>query len=929
MLTTDKKELLKYTTGKRLWQGIPSIAVTRNGRIFSTFYSGGTTEQLGNFVLLVKSDDDGKTFSEPVAVCFKDKQHRCFDPCIWIDPQGRLWLTWACMPNGGVFGAICGDPDSEEITFGKEFIVGHDVMMNKPTVLSTGEWLFPIAVWPKRLQSPNYCASDNEVGAYAYKTIDNGKSFEKMGGIETWQGFFDEHMLLEFNDGRLGNYIRTEYGIGVSYSYDRGRTWVPTIDSGLGGPNSRFHIRRLASGRILLINHYDFNGRNNLTALLSEDDGKTWKYKLLLDERDWVSYPDSQEAADGYIYITYDRRRGCGMGSLEATYKEPREILFAKITEEDIIAGKLVSPESKMKCIISKLGKYDNEEENPFEEKERYSDIELAKHLISEYPDKVIEKIFEYYPTNCLSMQKLANKKLDELISAHENEPENMEIVLEIISLLRSVNEEAFKENPLVDWVKEIINTSYATDISAKEIADKLGISLYYMTHLFKQFTGITITDYKNQLKLSMAKKMLISTEHSLTDIAQACGFCSSSYFSEVFMRYERVSPSDYRKYLKHNAGNRESCEVLENADEKSAILFNMLPHKKLLSGIKARDLVPNPDAAPAYEVSYPSKEFGFLHETAIIEYHGTLFAAWYNNAKCELTGRTPIRFTTSQDGGKTWAEPEIVADDPTGKILYCPPVFGIDDDKLYMFMNQMVSPDHMHSLDLYVYNEETKVFDQLWSRPIPFKLNTNVYKLANGKLMLPGRIAEMDSFPNTPAVLISDSGKIDAQWRLVKIQEDGNLPDGAKFVHPELSAIVMGERVYIFSRNDERRVPIMYISEDSGETWSGAHSIDIPLAGTKIYSGTLSDGRNYIIGNIHPGRSKLAIFFSKPGSMKFTKGIVLQDGFSEEFGYGTSWHYPVAHEADGKLYVIYTSCISENWIDRGAALSVIDIEKI
>lgn len=553
MLTTDKNDLLKYTTGKRLWQGIPSIAVTRGGRIFSTFYSGGITETLGNFVLLIKSDDDGKTFSEPVAVCFNGMQHRCFDPNVWIDPLDRLWLTWSCMPSGGVFGAICENPDSDKITFSDEFLIGHDVMMNKPTVLSTGEWLFPIAVWPKFLQRQNFCASDMEVGAHAYKTTDNGKTFERIGGIETPMGFFDEHMLLEFNDGRLGNYIRTRYGIGVSYSYDSGRTWIPTVDSKLGGPNSRFHIRRLRSGRILLINHYDFKCRDHLTALLSEDDGRTWKYKLLLDERDWVSYPDAQETEDGFIYITYDRCRGCEKDSLEAAYKEPREILFAKITEEDIIAGKLVNPESRMKCIISKLGKYDNEEENPFEEKERYSDIELAKLLLLKHPDRIIEKIIEYYPSSCLHMQKLANKKLDELIFKHKNDPENIEIILEIIALIRSVNAESLEENPLVDRVKEILQENFASNISAKEIADKLGISLYYMTHLFKKLTGITVTDYKNQLKLSNAKKMLILTEDSLTDIAIACGFCSSSYFSEVFMRYEKISPSRYREYLKKN----------------------------------------------------------------------------------------------------------------------------------------------------------------------------------------------------------------------------------------------------------------------------------------------------------------------------------------------------------------------------------------
>ena len=194
--------------------------------------------------------------------------------------------------------------------------------------------------------------------------------------------------------------------------------------------------------------------------------------------------------------------------------------------------------------------------------------------------------------------------------------------------------------------------------------------------------------------------------------------------------------------------------------------------------------------------IEKPVEPFLFLHEAAIIEYHGKLFAAWYNNKKTELFGETPIRFAFSSDHGDRWSEPQTIATDPSGKILYCPPVFGIDDDKLYLFMNSMVAPDHIHSLDLYIYNEKANRFDFLWSRPVPFKLNTNVYKLGNGKLILPGRIGKIDGFPSTPAVMISDSGKINAEWRIVKLADGAILPDGSKLIHPEVSLIISDEKI-------------------------------------------------------------------------------------------------------------------------------------
>jgi hypothetical protein len=80
-----------------------------------------------------------------------------------------------------------------------------------------------------------------------------------------------------------------------------------------------------------------------LSAWLSEDDGKTWKGGLVIDERKGISYPDGFQAPNGTLYISYDRNRSTD-----------GEILLARFTEEDILAKKLISPQSKLKMLISK-----------------------------------------------------------------------------------------------------------------------------------------------------------------------------------------------------------------------------------------------------------------------------------------------------------------------------------------------------------------------------------------------------------------------------------------------------------------------------------------------------------------------------------------------------------------------------------------------
>jgi len=162
-----------------------------------------------------------------------------------------------------------------------------------------------------------------------------------------------------------------------------------------------------------------------------------------------------------------------------------------------------------------------------------------------------------------------------------------------------------------------------------------------------------------------------------------------------------------------------------------------------------------------------------------------------------------------------------------------------------------------------------------------------------------------------------------------VKVSENEYLVDGSKQIYPETSLIINKNKLYLFSRNDARKIPLVYISEDMGETWSEAHSHDIPIPATKAYSGTLSDGRNYIIGNLYYGRKRLAMFISEPETMDFTKAIVINHNKNKTLGFGLQWHYPVAYEENGKLYIIQTVTVDEKENKRGAVLSVVDLSKI
>ena len=273
--------------------------------------------------------------------------------------------------RSGVWVVICEDADADPLAWSTPRRIANGIMMNKPLVTSKGDWLFPCAIWRDEsgsVPSERHGLEDEQF-SNVYASDDEGKTITLRGHADVPMRSFDEHMIVEKRDGTLWMLVRTFDGLGESFSTDGGYTWTLGRKSHIDSPCSRFFIRRLRSGRLLMINHLNFQqridlddimqqgnvkrwkGRSHLTAMLSEDDGATWPYTLLLDERDEVSYPDAKEAADGYIYACYDHQR-----------VTEREILMARFTEEDILKGELCDPGSRLRILVNKaLGQPDVE----------------------------------------------------------------------------------------------------------------------------------------------------------------------------------------------------------------------------------------------------------------------------------------------------------------------------------------------------------------------------------------------------------------------------------------------------------------------------------------------------------------------------------------------------------------------------------------
>ena len=327
----------------RAFQGIPSMAVSPGGRLWANWYAGVTPgEDQNNYVAVSTSGDNGRSWKETLIIDPDGAGPvRTFDPELWVAPNGHLFVFWAQAVGhdgtlAGVWCVTTENPDDAEPEWSKPRRLTDGIMMCKPVVLRSGEWVLPASTWRKTDSSARMIVS-----------TDQGKTWVLRGAcnVPAKDRAFDEHIITERRDGSLWLLARTRYGIGESVSADRGVTWPDLKPSAISHPSARFFVTRLKSGKLLLVKHGAIDkrtGRSHLTAFLSADDGRTWTGGLLLDERAGVSYPDGQQTDDGLIRIIYDFSR-----------TDARHILMAAFREQDVAASKPVSNDIQLRQLVS------------------------------------------------------------------------------------------------------------------------------------------------------------------------------------------------------------------------------------------------------------------------------------------------------------------------------------------------------------------------------------------------------------------------------------------------------------------------------------------------------------------------------------------------------------------------------------------------
>ncbi|NJP40277.1 AraC family transcriptional regulator [Oscillospiraceae bacterium HV4-5-C5C] len=248
-------------------------------------------------------------------------------------------------------------------------------------------------------------------------------------------------------------------------------------------------------------------------------------------ENDWPSFPHAHPFTEFYYIMS-----GKGEFMIDNELYDVEKGNFA-IINPNTVHTERSSPDQPMEYFILGVENfnylYQGEREYLILKNQAFLP-ELAAYMSLMY--KEVSRMADQY-------QRICQNLLENLTISLSRQAEFLLSKLETISYDRECMQ-----------IRRYIDNNYTTGINLETLSHHFNLSKSYIVRLFSQTFGFSPISYLNRVRIQASRELLVTTDHSITEIAALTGFSSQSYFAQSFQKHCHMSPSSYREaYVSKN----------------------------------------------------------------------------------------------------------------------------------------------------------------------------------------------------------------------------------------------------------------------------------------------------------------------------------------------------------------------------------------
>ncbi len=130
------------------------------------------------------------------------------------------------------------------------------------------------------------------------------------------------------------------------------------------------------------------------------------------------------------------------------------------------------------------------------------------------------------------------------------------ELIIKLFRKIQSSDENRLtkKQKQIVNSCIEYIKNNYNLNIKMEDISSKLFFNKNYIAKLFKAETGMPVSEFIREIRMTEACRQLLNTDNKISDIASSCGYNDMKTFYSAFKKSKGMTPKDFKSNTNKNA---------------------------------------------------------------------------------------------------------------------------------------------------------------------------------------------------------------------------------------------------------------------------------------------------------------------------------------------------------------------------------------